>query len=654
MPTAAPRALHGLRGGAMPGLGLSTDAMDKFMTPEMIRGAANMMSNMDPNVLNSMMSMTGMPADMGFDPAEAKRAADKLCTMSTDEILAMKNGAVCAPVSGGPMPDSVEELVRRAESLKQEGNELHINKEYDAAVAKYVMAKAHLATQVAWPKAASLTRSCSLNEASCQMQLENWKQVKDICSSVLTTDGRNLKALYRRGLAYKRMAENIKTEGSAACEAEDVDKDAAGAGEESGKSRAMSLLKFAYKDLGAASTLDQSDDVVNESLRDLKDAMESVGLDWANIPLDIPPPQAFNTAAGWGTGQWRGGLGGMSPVDAKNVALAQAVWKNTSAVREGASILSKLDSQLVVDLLRSSQADGKVTAEEADAALRMLQHMDDSKLKEQVDALSARTEAPPISLSDLPKMEGNDPFASLFGGLGGMGGMGGMGAWTNGMADPFASMFGSLGGAGGAGMGAGGAMPGMPGMPGLGGLGAGNPFGGSGVANPFGAMGANPFGGAAGGTDPFSSLLGGGNSQMGTVMESVKELWTLAIWIRGAYLRLRKVFPFLTIGFIQKGMTARWLMKRYVLPKYGGTYSSTVTALYPHLERGGKYILGGHAWSAVREGGESVMLAVQELQSPGGANGGRLSTVLAVVAALLAREMLGFLVSVVREPVYKA
>ena len=74
------------------------DVMDKIMTPDMIRGAANMMSNMDPNVLNSMMSMT---ADMGFDPAEAKRAADKLRSMTTDEILALKSGAVYAPVPSG-------------------------------------------------------------------------------------------------------------------------------------------------------------------------------------------------------------------------------------------------------------------------------------------------------------------------------------------------------------------------------------------------------------------------------------------------------------------------------------------------------------------------------------------------------------------------
>jgi hypothetical protein len=104
--SAAPRGEHGLvvlrglRGGSMPGFGgPSMDFMDKIMTPDMIRGAANMMSNMDPGMLKSMMSMTGMPAD-DFDPEEAKRAAEKLKTMTTTEIAAMKDGALSAPFPG--------------------------------------------------------------------------------------------------------------------------------------------------------------------------------------------------------------------------------------------------------------------------------------------------------------------------------------------------------------------------------------------------------------------------------------------------------------------------------------------------------------------------------------------------------------------------
>ena len=47
------------------------------------------------------------------------------------------------------------------------------------------------------------------------------------------------------------------------------------------------------------------------------------------------------------------------------------------------------------DALRAA---GKVTAEEAVAAVQMLQNMGDDKIKEEANALTARSEAPPIAL----------------------------------------------------------------------------------------------------------------------------------------------------------------------------------------------------------------------------------------------------------------
>lgn len=259
------------------------------------------------------------------------------------------------------MPPAAEELVRRAQSLKQEGNELHINKEYKAAVAKYAAAKSDLKPILSWPKAASLTRSCSLNEASCYIQLEDWKSVEDICSSVLATDGRNLKALYRRGLAYKKQAENIKVEGSLACEQDQVEKHAGDTEGESGIIRSKSLLVLAFKDLGAANTLDKTDPLVETSFKNVKEAMEAVGIDCANIPLDISPPPQISVNGGGGMGQWGGGIGGMKVKHTRNAALAQAVLKNTSAVREGASVLRKLDTKLVLDLVCSSHGNGMLS-----------------------------------------------------------------------------------------------------------------------------------------------------------------------------------------------------------------------------------------------------------------------------------------------------
>ena len=43
-----------------------------------------------------------------------------------------------------------------------------------------------------------------------------------------------------------------------------------------------------------------------------------------------------------------------------------------------------------------------VPVHEAEEAVRMLQHMGDDKIKEEVDALSARSDAAPISLVTMP------------------------------------------------------------------------------------------------------------------------------------------------------------------------------------------------------------------------------------------------------------
>ena len=50
-------------------------------------------------------------------------------------------------------------------------------------------------------------------------------------------------------------------------------------------------------------------------------------------------------------------------------------------------------------LMRTAvRAAGTATTEEARAAVRMLQNMGDDKIKEEANALTARSEAPPIAL----------------------------------------------------------------------------------------------------------------------------------------------------------------------------------------------------------------------------------------------------------------
>jgi hypothetical protein len=123
----------------------------------------------------------------------------------------------------------------------------------------------------------------------------------------------------------------------------------------------------------------------------------------------------------------------------------------------------------------------------------------------------------------------------------------------------------------------------------------------------------------------------------------------LFTWVRGVYKRLQRVLPFLTIGFIQRMMTLRWFLKKFVLPKYGGTYTSTCLALAPKVEQAARFVIGGHVITALRNVVDRAALELQDLRSPESKGGGRFAMLLAAVAALVAREVLGFFVRVISD-----
>jgi hypothetical protein len=122
--------------------------------------------------------------------------------------------------------------------------------------------------------------------------------------------------------------------------------------------RAKTLLTLAFKDVGAAHTFDRTDALVADSFSQVKEMMDAVGLDWTNIELDIPPPQSASRGAGAGARGWGHSAGSMRTGCSGNVALSEAISNNASAVREGASVLGKLDSKLVLELVRSKQGNG--------------------------------------------------------------------------------------------------------------------------------------------------------------------------------------------------------------------------------------------------------------------------------------------------------
>ncbi len=71
-----------------------------MLSPNMIKAAGEMMSQMDPNALNSMMSLAaqmappGMAPPPGFDANMAKKAAADLKNLSPDQIAAIQQEAL--------------------------------------------------------------------------------------------------------------------------------------------------------------------------------------------------------------------------------------------------------------------------------------------------------------------------------------------------------------------------------------------------------------------------------------------------------------------------------------------------------------------------------------------------------------------------------
>jgi len=87
--------------------------------------------------------------------------------------------------------------------IKNEGNQLHNSGQYEEAAAKYLLAKTNLEGDVS-PQAKNIVKSCSLNLAMCYLKTKNYASVIEHASSVIDSgDSGNLKALYRRGMAYK-------------------------------------------------------------------------------------------------------------------------------------------------------------------------------------------------------------------------------------------------------------------------------------------------------------------------------------------------------------------------------------------------------------------------------------------------------------------
>ncbi|KAG0453654.1 hypothetical protein HPP92_024958 [Vanilla planifolia] len=104
------------------------------------------------------------------------------------------------------------EKIEAAAKKKEEGNALFKLGKFAKASKRYEKAAKLIEYDSSFSdeekqQSKALKVTCNLNDAACKLKLKDYKEAAKLCTKVLETESRNVKALYRRAQAYIQLAD---------------------------------------------------------------------------------------------------------------------------------------------------------------------------------------------------------------------------------------------------------------------------------------------------------------------------------------------------------------------------------------------------------------------------------------------------------------